>query len=143
MVRTVYTCGFPQPSALAAALVSGAGVSSGPSTSAARSASLDPADACVAGRRRAAPPVGAVACGAPTDPGRRRRGRDLPAPARAAHHLILRPRQRGRRDIEDLHPGGDSPGGTGQVRTAPAAKARLVNPGLIRPVGRLQATARL
>ena len=26
MVRTVYTCGFPQSSALAAALVSGAGI---------------------------------------------------------------------------------------------------------------------
>jgi hypothetical protein len=35
MVRTVYTCGFPQPSALVAAVVSGAGVSSVPSTSAA------------------------------------------------------------------------------------------------------------
>ncbi len=39
MVRTV-KCGFPQSSALVAAVVSGAGVSSVPSTSAVRSASL-------------------------------------------------------------------------------------------------------
>jgi hypothetical protein len=40
MVRTVYTCGLAQPSALVAAVVSGAGVSSVPSTSAAFRASL-------------------------------------------------------------------------------------------------------
>ena len=40
MVRTVYTCGFPQSSALVAAVASGAGVSSVPSTSAARRAPL-------------------------------------------------------------------------------------------------------
>jgi hypothetical protein len=55
MVRTVYTCGFPQPSALAAASVSRAGVSSVPSTSAARSASFsassNPAAVHAASRR--------------------------------------------------------------------------------------------
>jgi hypothetical protein len=55
MVRTVQTCGFPQSSALAAAVVSGAGVWSVPSTSAARSASFsassNPAAVNTASRR--------------------------------------------------------------------------------------------
>jgi hypothetical protein len=40
MVRTVYTCGLWQPGSRVAAAVSGAGVSSVPSTSAASSASF-------------------------------------------------------------------------------------------------------
>ncbi len=55
MVRTVYTCGFPQPSALAAAVASGAGVSPVPRTSAAFRASLssssNPAAVNAASRR--------------------------------------------------------------------------------------------
>ena len=69
--------------------------------------------------------------------------RYLPAPAGAAHHLVLRHRQRGRRDIKDLHGRSDPAQRAGQVRAAPAAKARLNDPGLVRPGNHLQASARM
>jgi hypothetical protein len=76
-------------------------------------------------------------------PGRGRRGRDLPAPAGPAHHLVFGHRQRGRRDIEHLHRRSDPARGDSQVRAAPAAGARLDDPGLIRPGSPRQARTRM
>jgi hypothetical protein len=75
-VRTVYMCGFPQPSALVAAAASGAGVSSVPSTSAARSASFraspNPAAVYAASRgarhRDTSPRKSAPSAGRPSGP---------------------------------------------------------------------------
>src|ERR1039457_4197787 len=117
MVRTVYTCGLPQSSCPVARAVSGAGVSSVPSTSAAFSASF----------RASSTPAASNAAST----GRHRSGRDLPASARPAHHQVLGPPQRDRRQVKHLHAGGDLSRRAGQADAAARPPPRLQPRGLM------------
>jgi hypothetical protein len=82
MVRTVYTCGLPQPSCPVAWVVSGAGVSSVPSTSAAFraffSASSNPAACRASSRRTRQAETNPVETGAPSRVPIRSAARSIP-----------------------------------------------------------------
>ena len=115
-------------------------LSRAPIRSAARSI---PITSVLAQQRRRIDHVRPVARRTATDPGRGRGGRHVAAPAGAAHHLVFGHCQRGRRDIEDLHAGGDPAGSVGQARPAPPARQRFDDPGLIRLSDPRQARARM
>ena len=104
---------------------------------------LDPDHVRGGQQRRGSHRIRPVACGPPAHPGRGWRGRDMPAPARPAHHQVLRHPQRDRRDAGDLHAGGDLPRRTGQVTPAARARLWLQHPGLIRDRDSLQARSRV